>query len=72
MEQVCENDVCEYEFTYEEFFAFQRPLDEINETITVNNYFVTVDKAGKIYLSMEEKEETLEGELAQIIAALLS
>jgi hypothetical protein len=70
MEQVRENDVCEYEFTYEEFLRSKDLLDEINETITVNNYFVTVDKAGKIYLSMKKRKETLEGELVQINTAL--
>lgn len=70
VEQVRENDVCEYNFTYEDFLRSENLLDELHETTAVTHYNVAVDKIGKLYLSLEKRKETLEEELARIDGAL--
>lgn len=66
IEEVRENEVCDYEFTYEDFLRSKDLLDEAEETITVTEYTVAVEKVGKLYLSLKKRKDALEKELESI------
>ena len=65
-----DNDLYDYEFSYEAYLTEKDLADELEATVEVNRYDVGIEKVGKLYISMKKRQETISQELANLNQAI--